>query len=89
MIKLKDKITSLMNLEGTIKALRDLNHLIKYYSDGKIGPAYLTARYVGSPEVEFQVDQEFMVPALQAQRESLVAYLATLGIDASDYTETR
>lgn len=92
MINLKKNLTQLTNLDVTINAVRNLNALIKFYSEDKPGSAYLTTRWgprgVGSGEIEFQMDRKIIVPALVAQRQALVNSLATLNIDASDFLET-
>lgn len=87
MINLKDNITGLRNLDVTISALKNFNQLIRYYSEDKPDPAYLSARVNYDNYIDIQVDREIMVPALKAQRQKLVDYLATLNIDASDFTE--
>lgn len=92
MINLKKNLTQLTNLDVTINAVRNLNALIKFYSEDKPGSAYLTTRWgprgVGSGEIEFQMDRKIIVPALVAQRQALVNSLAKLNIDASDFSET-
>ena len=93
MINLKKNLTQLTNLDVTINAIRNLNALIKFYSEDKPGSAYLTTRWGphgvgGSVEIEFQMDRKIIVPALVAQRQALVDYLATINIDASDFLET-
>lgn len=92
MINLKQNLTQLTNLDVTINAIRNLNALIKFYSEDKPGSAYLTTRWgprgVGSGEIEFQMNRNIIVPALVAQRQTLVNSLAKLGIDAEDFTET-
>ncbi len=83
MIKLADNKVALVNLGTTIKALEELDTLIKYYSVDKPGPAYANFTHVDGPgEVQVQLDRKIVVPALQAQRQKLVDYLATLGIEA-------
>jgi hypothetical protein len=83
MISLVENRVSLQNLAGTIEALDQIDKLIVYFSDGKIAPAYLTVRYVpGTPEI--QVDRSAFLEILRSQREKLVQYFATLGIDANN-----
>lgn len=89
MINLKDNIIGLSNLDVTISALKDFNKLITYYSQGMIGPAYLSAKLGYNNDTDFQLDREIIVIALKAQRQKLIDYLATLHIDASDFTEVQ
>jgi hypothetical protein len=82
MISLSEKRVSLVNLGHTLEALDKIDGLIKCFSEPKPGPAYLTIRhYHGDPEI--QMDRGPFVMALKLQREKLVEYLATLGIDAN------
>lgn len=87
MISLKDYSVPLSNLHVTIHALKNFNQLINYYSEDAPGPAYLTARIKYNNGIDFQVDREIIITALKAQRQKLVDYLATMLIDASDFTE--
>lgn len=83
MISLSKNRTSLANLGTTINALEKIEDLITFYSQSSPGPAYLQIRHaMGEPEI--QMDRSIMVDALHAQREKLLDYFATLGIDASD-----
>jgi hypothetical protein len=83
MIKLSENRTQLMNMKTTIDALDEFDTLIKYYSVDKPGPAYCKFSYVdGIGECSVQIDRSIVVPTLQAQRQKLVDYLATLGIEA-------
>lgn len=85
MIKLSENKTSLCGLPITISALERIDKLIESYDDGKVGPAY-GPRYVKFDYVAIsdnvQIDRKIMVEALKKQRQVLVDYLATLGIDA-------
>jgi len=82
MIKLSEKRVELMNLKVTIDALDEINILIKYYSVDKPGSAYCTFKYVDGPgQVDTHFDRKIIVTALEAQRQKLVDYLATLGIE--------
>lgn len=81
MITLRDNRTALVNIAGTIDALENLELLIKTYSEDKPGPAYVRCAYVG--DIDIQIDRAIMVTALEAQRQRLISYLATLGIDAN------
>ena len=82
MVKLSDHRTELVNLGTTIKALDELDTLIKFYSVDKPGPAYATFTYVDGPgEVQVQFQRPIMVIALQAQRRHLSDYLARLGVE--------
>lgn len=87
MINLKDYSVSLSNLHVTIDALKNFNQLINYYSEDMPGAAYLIAKINYNNNIDFQVDRKIIVTALKAQRQKLVDYLATLNIDASDFTE--
>ena len=83
MIKLSEYRVELMNLKGTIDALEDINVLLNYYSEDKPGPAYCTFRYIDAAgQVDTQFDRKIIVTALEAQRQKLVGYLASLGIEA-------
>lgn len=82
MISLSEKRVSLVNLGHTLEALDKLEGLIKHFSENKPGPAYLTVRFA-SDNPEIQIDRAVFLVALKAQREKLVEYLATLGIDAN------
>ena len=83
MISLKENRTALINLNVTIEALDELDQLIAYYRVDKPGPAYCTFEHVDGPgAVKVQVDRKIIVPALEAQRATLVAYLKKLGIEA-------
>lgn len=89
MIKLKDNLVSLQNLPVTIKALEELDHLIKFYSANKPGPAYCAFKYVDGSgditaraDIEVQFNRKFIIEALHKQRQVLVDYLYGLGIEA-------
>jgi hypothetical protein len=83
MIKLSENRTALVNIPITIKAIDDFDYLINYYSVDKPGPAYCTFKYVDGPgESSVQIDRHTIVVALTLQRQKLVDYLATLGIEA-------
>ena len=82
MVKLSENRVALINLGTTIAALDVLDTLIKFYSVDKPGPAYVTCTNVDGPgEVKVQIDRKIIVPALQAQRQKLVDYLADLGVE--------
>lgn len=81
MVKLSDNRTALINLGTTIGAIEDLDKLIKLYSEDKPGPAYCNFEYHG-PITKVQFNRSIIVVALKAQRQHLVDYLATLGIEA-------
>ncbi len=82
MVKLSENRVALMNLGVTINAIEEFDTLIKFYSVDKPGPAYCTLTHVDGPgELKVQIDRKLMVPTLQAQRQKLVDYLATLGIE--------
>lgn len=86
MIKLSENKVALVNLKTTIEALEQINSLIEFYSEeGKVGPAYCSFEYVyRTPEPKVQFTRSIMVKALQEQKQHLVDYLATLGIDAKE-----
>lgn len=84
MIKLSEHKTALMNLQGTIEAIENIDRLIAFYSEEKQGPAYCYFEYVHGSQTTVQFKRPVMVDALTAQRSSLVSYLATLGIDATN-----
>lgn len=86
MISLKTHTAELLNLGVTINVLTNINRLIDAYSVDKPGPAYVKFDHVlGHGLVDAQISRAIILPALKAQREELVKYLATLGIDASDF----
>lgn len=86
MISLKDNHTALVNLGVTIRAIEQLDGLIAYYSEDKPGPAYVSfqhsQKHSGSEDI--QIDRKIMLVALKEQRQRLVDYMATLGIDANN-----
>ena len=84
MISLKENKTALMNLNVTIKALDQLDQLIAIYSNGQVGPAYCSFKYLDGIDnkADVQFDRAIIVSALEAQREKHRTYLATLGIEA-------
>ena len=83
MIKLSENRTALINIPITIKAIDDFDYLINYYSVDKPGPAYCTFKGIDGPgESSVQIDRPTIVVALTLQRQKLVDYLATLGIEA-------
>lgn len=84
MIKLSENKVALKGLDTTIAALETLDYLIKEYKQAKLGPAYCKFDYVATDHSNVQIDRPFMVEALTKQRQVLVDYLATLGIDAND-----
>ena len=84
MIKLSENKTALMNLTGTIEAIETLDYLIKEYKQLKVGPAYCQLDYMPVRRSNVQLDRNIMVEALTKQRQVLVDYLATLGIDANE-----
>jgi hypothetical protein len=83
MIKLSENRTALINIPLTIKAIDDFDDLINYYSVDKPGPAYCTFKYIdGTGESSVQIDRPTVVETLKSQRQKLVDYLASLGIEA-------
>lgn len=84
MISLKLNKTALYNLSGTIEELERLDNLIEVYGEDKVGPAYVTFKYVNGGDCHAQFDRKIIVDALKAQRKTLVDYLANLGIDAEN-----
>ena len=83
MVKLSENRVALINLGTTIAALDELDALIKFYSADKPDPAYITCTHVdGLGEVKVQIDRKNILPALKAQKQRLVDYLATLGVEA-------
>lgn len=83
MIKLKDNRVALINLGTTIKAIDQLDELILIYSEPTPGPAYVTFEYLDRP-MSAQIDRSIMLVALNAQRDKLVEYMASLGIEVGD-----
>jgi len=83
MIKLSENRTALINIPLTIKAIDDFDYLINYYSVNKLGPAYCTFKYIDGPgEISVQFDRHTIIETLKSQRQKLVDYLVTLGIEA-------
>lgn len=82
MISLNEHRTALINLRTTIEAIDDLDTLIEFYSTPSPGPAYVEFYHVDGPgELKVQLNRAFAIQALQAQRQKLVEYMSTLGID--------
>lgn len=84
MIKLSENKTALKNLDTTIAALETLDYLIKEYKQAKVGPVCCNFEYVSEYHDSVQFDRPIMVEALTKQRQVLVDYLASLGIDANE-----
>lgn len=82
MIKLEDHRVALINLKYTIDALETIDILIDEYSIDKPGPAYVEFKNLFGAPVSTQFDRTIMVEALKSQRQKLVGYLETLGIEA-------
>jgi len=82
MIELSKHRTSLVNMQYTIEGLERLDHLIDIYAKPLPGPAYVIFQGLNGEKIETQIDRSFIVPALEQQRDKLIAYMATLGIDA-------
>lgn len=82
MIALSANTTALMNLKATINALATIDKLIEVFSVPMPGPAYVSFTMLGADQ-KVQLNRTIAVVALQAQREELVEYFATLGIDAT------
>lgn len=83
MIKLSENKTALVKLETTIKAFESIHYLIEKYSEEKVGPAYCAFDYIAVEHSKVQFDRKIIVEALEKQKEKLVTYLASLGIDAN------
>jgi hypothetical protein len=81
MISVKTNYTALFNLPVTIQAIKDLDIIIEHFSEDKVGPAYVSFKYLSHTANETQIERSFMLTALKAQRQRLVDYLATLGIE--------
>lgn len=82
MIKLEDHRSGLINIKGTIEALEHIDRLIDHYSEDLPGPAYCKFNHVyGLDDVIVQFDRQIMITALTEQRQKLVNYFATLGIE--------
>ncbi len=81
MISLAQRRVELVNLPVTIKAIEDLELLIKYYSKDLPGPAYCQFDHVDGPgAVRVQLDRKITIQALRAQLQRLYDYLESLGI---------
>jgi len=83
MIELSKHRTSLVNMQYTIEGLERLDHLIDIYAKPLPGPSYVIFQGLNGEKIETQIDRSFIVPALEQQRDKLIAYMATLGIDAT------
>ena len=79
-ISLKQNRIALHNLGVTFDAITNLNKAIKYYSEDKAGPAYISFEYASELR-KAQIDRAILVTALTAQRDKLVSYLRDLGIE--------
>lgn len=82
MVSLNEHRSELCNLRTTIEALEELERLIDFYAEDKPGPAYVAFEITERTKVTVQFDRKIMVTALSAQRQTLVGYLAKLGIQA-------
>jgi hypothetical protein len=83
MIKLSEYHTQLINLPLAIKAIEEIDRLTSFYSVDKPGPAYCKFEYVdGIGECSVQFDRYVILVALKNQRQIIVDYLATLGVEA-------
>ena len=82
MIKLSENRTALLNLGVTIAEIEKLVNLIEIYSLEIPGPAYCTFEtHTSSGVVDVQLSRKIIVPALEAQLQQLVDYMATVGIE--------
>lgn len=79
MISVKQNKIALLNLRATFDAIENIDKAIAKYSDGSTGPAYIAFEYANLENL--QIDRELMVTALVGQREKLVSYLRSLGIE--------
>ena len=87
MISLKENKNALLNLGATIGAIEQFDALITHYSEDKPGPAYIQFNHGAntlSGSANVQINREIILVALKAQRQKLVDYMATLGIDANN-----
>lgn len=79
---LKLDARTINSLPATIAAIKELNKLIEYYSgDVKAGCAYVSARFVRSGTVDFQLDRDLVVDTLKRQKQRYVNYIKELGIE--------
>ena len=83
MISLSGNKTKLYNIGVTIKALEDLDKLIAEFSKGGMEPVSMTVRNPMTGQMDIQLDRDFFVTALKAQKQTIVVYLQSLGIDAT------
>lgn len=85
MINLQEHRIALINLRHTIEALETIRSLIEKYNQNLPGPAYckfLGGRAGGGGDTTVQFDRVIAVEMLKKQEQSLVDYLAALGINA-------
>jgi hypothetical protein len=82
MISLKDNRTALINLRTTVEALERIDMLIEHYSVALPDIAHVDINRYNKTTTEVQLSADILVTALEAQRERLTEYLASLGIDA-------
>ena len=81
LIPLSRNRTALINLPTTIAALETVDRLITYYRDRR--PEVIEVRFErGSSSDVIQLDRDMALELLTHTRQSLVDYLASLGIAA-------
>lgn len=78
-ISIKEHGIGLANLGHTFDAIRNLNKAIRIYSVDKPGPAYI--KFDHELIDPAQIERSIMVTALKAQRERLIDYLRSMGLD--------
>ena len=81
LIPLSRNRTALINLPTTIAALETVDRLITYYRDRR--PEVIEVRFERGSSVDvIQLDRDMALELLTHKRQSLVDYLASLGIAA-------
>lgn len=78
-ISIKEHGIGLANLGVTFDAIRNLNAAIRLYSIDKPGPAYI--KFENTILENAQIERSIMVECLKAQRQRLIDYLISMGLD--------
>lgn len=74
------KATTIRGLPLMLQNIETLDVLIKKYKTDRIDVAYFIAKYV-SGGVEFQLDKQIVIAALETQREAYIRHLNKFGIN--------
>lgn len=78
-ISVKEKGFELASIGVTFDAIKNLNKAIREYSRPVVGPAYIKFEYTSLENA--QIERSLMVETLMAQRQRLIDYLTSIGLD--------